>query len=44
VTFRADEREVRAISNEGEAVLTKREDGSYALEMKSNGGVLITAK
>lgn len=44
VTFRADEREVKAISNEGELPLTKQEDGSYAFEMKSSGGVLITAK
>ena len=44
VTFRADDREVKAISNEGELALTKREDGSYAFTMKSNGGVLITAK
>ena len=39
-----DERAVKALSNEGVVALTKREDGSYALEMKSNGGVLITAK
>ncbi|MBQ7314067.1 MAG: hypothetical protein IJW81_10825 [Clostridia bacterium] len=44
VTFRADDRDVKAISNEGELALTKREDGSYAFTMKSSGSVLITAK
>lgn len=44
VTFRADEREVKAISNEGELPLTRQADGSYTFEMKSNGGVLLTAK
>ena len=44
VTFRADDREVKAISNEGELPLVKQADGSYTFEMKSNGGVLITAK
>lgn len=44
VTFRADDRCVKAISNEGELPLTKQADGSYAFEMKSCGGVLITAK
>ena len=44
VTFRADDRDVKAISNEGELPLVKQADGSYTFEMKSNDGVLITAK
>ncbi len=44
VTFRADDREVAAVSNEGALPLTRQADGSYTFEMKSSGGVLITAK
>ncbi len=44
VVFRADEREVRALSNEGEIPVVKRADGRCSIEMKSCGGVLLTAK
>lgn len=44
VFFRADDRRVRAVSGCGEVPLTRMEDGSYALSIRSCGGVLLIAE
>ena len=44
VLFRADGRKVRAVSGTGEVAVARLEDGSYALPIRSCGGVLLIAE
>ena len=44
VTFRAPGRSIRVLGGEGYKTVESREDGVYAVSVKSNEGILITAR
>lgn len=44
VVFSATNRRISAIGGEGKLPVVKRPDGSYCVTVRSNGGVLITAR
>ena len=44
VVFKARDRRISAIGGEGKIPVVKQEDGSYAVTVRSNCGVLITAR
>ena len=44
ITFRAPDRNVRALGGDGYKVINALEDGTYSVTVKSNEGILITAR
>lgn len=44
IVFRADGKEVNAVSGNGNVALEQRADGSYSFELRSCCGVIVTAE